>query len=375
MTRVLIMAGGTGGHIYPALAVADELSALGAQVIWLGTRKGLEATIVPGRGIDIEWISVGGLRGKTMLHWVLAPLRLMIALMQSLAVLLRRRPMVVLGMGGFVTGPGGLATSLLRKPLVIHEQNAIPGTTNRILARLATRVLEAFPNTFPGRVHAMNCGNPVRRDICRLPSPEQRFKNRGGPLRLLVLGGSQGAEALNQAVPLALQKFSTAGRPLVWHQAGARHFESAQHRYSQAGIAAMRLEPYIEDMAEAYSWADIVLCRAGALTIAELAAAGLGSILVPYPFAVDDHQTKNAALLVDAGAAVLLPQDELNGEILADLLGGFIDQNEAPQANQGQTLAIERSRLLMMADKARALASPDAAQTVAQVCLRLGRET
>lgn len=359
VTRVLIMAGGTGGHVFPALAVADELRARGADVIWLGTRAGLEADIVPAAGIDMEWITIRGLRGKGWLGWLLAPLRILVAMAQTLAVMLRRRPMAVLGMGGFVTGPGGVVSWLLRKPLLIHEQNAVAGLTNRLLAPLANHVMAAFPGLLSQRRNGVTTGNPVRAAIASLAAPAERFAARSGALRLLVLGGSLGAEALNGAVPEALAALPAAARPQVWHQAGKRHAERTQARYREHAVDG-RVEPFIADMAAAYGWADLVICRAGALTVAELAAAGVGSILVPYPHAVDDHQTRNAACLVDAGAALLLPQSTLTGATLAQLLGRFCG---TPHNGDG------RPRLLDMANAARRLARPDAAASVAALCL------
>jgi UDP-N-acetylglucosamine--N-acetylmuramyl-(pentapeptide) pyrophosphoryl-undecaprenol N-acetylglucosamine transferase len=262
--------------------------------------------------------------------------------------MLRQRPVVVLGMGGFVTGPGGLMTWLLRKPLVIHEQNAIAGLTNRLLAPLAQRVLEAFPGTFHGK-HITHTGNPVRRAIADLPIPEQRFAARSGVLRLLVLGGSLGARALNEVVPAALAQLSS--RPEVWHQTGSRNLDETLEHYRAAAVTA-RVEPFIEDMAAAYGWADLVVCRAGALTVAELAAAGVGAVLVPYPYAVDDHQTRNAAYLSDAGAAVVIQQAEFTRERMCELWTSLAD----------------RARLLAMAQAARGLAQPQAAATVAALC-------
>src|SRR3569832_1594395 len=266
----MIMAGGTGGHVFPALAVAAELRARGADVFWLGTRRGLEAKLVPNAGIAMEWVSVAGLRGKGALTLLLAPFRLLRAALQVLAIILRQRP-----------------TVLLRKPRVIHEQNSIAGMTNRLLAPLAQRVCAAFPGTFK-RKDILHTGNPVRREIAELSAPAQRFAARGGPINLLVLGGSLGARALNEMVPAAVATMST--RPSIWHQTGSRHLDEARAAYERAGVSA-RIAPFIDDMAEAYTWADLVLCRAGALTVAELAAAGVGAVLVPYPHAVDDHQT------------------------------------------------------------------------------------
>jgi len=353
--RILIMAGGTGGHVFPGLAVAQELRDRGVEVVWLGTQRGLESRLVPAAGIQLEWIAVSGLRGKRLGSWLLAPLRLLTALVQSLVVIMRHRPTAVLGMGGFAAGPGGVMTWLLHKPLVIHEQNAIPGLTNRLLARLASRVLEAFPGSFPAKRHAVHTGNPVRADIAALESPERRLAGRDGPVRLLVLGGSQGARALNQAVPAALAQVRPRLALEVLHQAGAHHIDDARRAYQEAGVKA-QVEPFLDGMAQAYAWADLVLCRAGALTIAELAAAGLGSVLVPFPFAVDDHQTHNAGYLVDAGAARLIPQADLTPGRLGEAL---------------IELCSRRSVLQEMACAARRLAKPDAAAQVAAHCLEV----
>ncbi|CAK0750589.1 N-acetylglucosaminyl transferase [Gammaproteobacteria bacterium] len=348
--RVLVMAGGTGGHVFPALAVAKELQALGMEVVWMGTRTGLEARLVPEAGYPVEWITVTGLRGKGAMNWVLAPWRLLRALGEALLALRRVAPEVVLGMGGFATGPGGLAAWLLRRPLVIHEQNSVAGLTNRLLARLATRVLEAFPDTFPPRVNAVFTGNPVRPEIAKL-ARESRDEI-GKPWRLLVLGGSQGAAALNAVLPDALALLSPQARPEVWHQSGARLLEQTEIAYRAAGITA-RIDAFITDMAAAYQWADLVLCRSGALTVAEIAAAGVAAVLVPYPHAVDDHQTHNARLLLDAGAAQILPQKTLNPHCLAEVLR---DLGENPE------------RLRAMGRAAHAVARPAAtADVVARV--------
>lgn len=354
---VLIMAGGTGGHVFPALAAAECLRERGVPVIWLGVRTGLEATLVPKAGIPMEWIEVAGLRGKGLRRRLLTPFMLARALWQARAVLRRLQPAVVLGMGGFVSGPGGIMARLLGIPLVVHEQNAIAGLTNRILARLANQVLQAFPGTFPPQRRALTVGNPVRQTIADLPPPAARFAGREGRTRLLVLGGSQGALALNQLVPQALALLGDAERPEVWHQAGGRLQDAAQAAYQQAGMS-VRLTPFINDMAEAYGWADVVLCRAGALTIAELAAAGVGAVLIPFPFAVDDHQTANARFLEQGGAALLIQQADLTVERLADLL---------------RELGSDRARLLAMAEAARRLAKIEAAEQVARVCLEQAR--
>ena len=353
---ILVMAGGTGGHVFPALAVARVLRAQGAEVVWLGTRAGLEARVVPAAGFPVAWVRVRGLRGKGLAQRLQAPFMLALALLQSLWVMARLRPAAVLGMGGFVTGPGGLVAWLLRRPLLIHEQNSVAGMTNRWLAPLARQVLAAFPGALPG---ARLTGNPVRDDIAALPAPAARLAGRAGAPRLLVLGGSLGAQVLNETLPAAIALLPDALRPEVWHQTGTRHLEAGRAAYIAADVPA-RVEAFVEDMAAAYGWADLVVCRAGALTVAELAAAGVGAILVPYPHAVDDHQTGNARYLADQGAALLLPQPELNAARLGGLLGELFG---------------DRERLRDMAQKARALARPDAAEQVARACLAAaGRE-
>ena len=297
---ILVMAGGTGGHVYPALAVARALEAHDQDIVWLGTHRGLEARVVPAAGIDMEWISIKGLRRKSFLTLLIAPFQLAWALMQAIAVIWRRRPSAVLGMGGFVSGPGGLAAWLTRRPLVIHEQNAAAGLTNRLLARLARVVLQAFPGSFNSSVVAETVGNPVREDIAAVAAPAARYGERQGPLRLLVVGGSQGALALNLTVPEALSKLPADERPLVRHQCGERTFDKAQSAYAEHGVE-VELLAFIEDMAAAYAWADLVVCRSGALTVAELCAVGLPALFVPFPGAVDDHQTANARPMADAG--------------------------------------------------------------------------
>lgn len=357
MTRVLIMAGGTGGHVFPALAVAEELRAAGVEVLWLGTPEGIESRIVPAAGFAFEPVRIRGLRGKGILGWLLLPVRMARAMARSLVVIMRYRPKAVLGMGGFVSGPGGLVARLLHKPLLVHEQNALAGFTNRWLARIATRVLVAFEGSLPERLRPVVTGNPVRRAIESLPAPEGRFGARSGRLHLLVLGGSLGAQALNETVPEALAACAPGMRPEVWHQAGRAAPESVADDYRGRGIAA-RVEPFIEDMAAAYAWADLVVCRAGALTVSELAAAGVGAILVPYPYAVDDHQTHNARWLVEAGAARILQEGpdlaRRIGDLLAELSPGG-----------------ERDRLLDMARAARARARPGAASLVSRHCLEV----
>jgi UDP-N-acetylglucosamine--N-acetylmuramyl-(pentapeptide) pyrophosphoryl-undecaprenol N-acetylglucosamine transferase len=352
------MAGGTGGHVFPALALARLLRSRSYQVVWLGTRRGLEARIVPADNFPIEWLSVGGLRGKGLKTLLAAPFRLVLALYQALRVMRRHRPIVVVGLGGFVTGPGGVAAWLTRAPLVIHEQNAIAGFTNRRLAPLACEVLEAFPNSFAAGTKARPIGNPVRQEIFAVPPPAERFASRGGTIRILVIGGSLGAMRLNTVVPFALARL--AGGAIhcdVRHQAGERWAESARKSYADAKVRA-DVQPFIENMAEAYAWADLVICRAGALTISELAAAGVGAILVPFPAAVDDHQTHNARYLVSEGAAVLIADRELTAERLSEEL---------------QRLCAGRGKLLAMAERARLLARPQAAEELAASCLKFAR--
>jgi UDP-N-acetylglucosamine--N-acetylmuramyl-(pentapeptide) pyrophosphoryl-undecaprenol N-acetylglucosamine transferase len=350
---VLIMAGGTGGHVFPALAVAAELTALGVPVAWLGTRQGLEARVVPAAGYTLTSIRVSGLRGKGLPRVFIAPFMLTYALLQTLVVFLRLRPVAVLGMGGFAAGPGGFIAWLLRRPLLIHEQNSVPGLTNRLLAPLARTVLEGFPGSMPAARRAVAAGNPVRAGISALAAPETRFAGRSGALRLLVIGGSLGAQALNRVVPQAIARLPATERPRVHHQTGEAEVAGVRQSYREIGCDA-RVEAFIEDMAAAYAWADLVVCRAGALTVAELAVAGVAAILVPYPHAVDDHQTGNARYLADAGAALLMPQASLTAERLTEVLTRFIGR---------------RDTLLAMARRARELARPEAARRVARLCL------
>ena len=354
--RILIMAGGTGGHVFPALAVAHYLSERGHQVSWLGTHRGMESELVPANGFEIDYISIAGLRGNGMLGWLLAPLRVSRAIVQALGVVRRRRPQAVLGMGGFVTGPGGVAAKLSGKPLLIHEQNAIAGLTNRLLSNIANKVLEAFPDTFSGS-KVSHTGNPVRSDIAALTAPEQRFANRDSRLRLLVVGGSLGALALNEMVPQALAAIPEAVRPEVRHQCGKRHLEVTQDAYKKAGVVG-EVVPFIDDMAAQYEWADLVICRAGALTVSELALAGVASILVPYPYAVDDHQTANGGYLVSEGAAQLVQQRDMSVESLAQLISEF-----------STDVTAGREKLMAMAQNARRLAKPQATAEVATACL------
>ena len=408
--RVMILAGGTGGHVYPALAVAEELRTQDHTVTWMGTRAGLEARVVPEAGIAMEWLAVAGVRGKGWASRWKAPFMLVRACFQAWRILRRVRPAVVLGMGGFVSGPGGLMAKLMGIPLVLHEQNRVPGTTNRWLARWASVVLEAFPGSFPVIVGARCTGNPLRREIAVLweqtsvrelagktdsesrglvtvqtpppsggrlgggrdgklrqyqdsPSPQPPPAGSGSErlrrlksdpteaLHILVLGGSQGARALNETVPLALAKVQAPIR--VLHQTGEAMRAATEEAYRQAGVEA-RVEAFVRDMAEIYRWADLAVCRAGAMTVSELAAAGVPAILVPYPFAIDDHQTANARFLAEAGAAILLPQQEMDADSLATRLSD---------------LANDPARLRQFAERCRSLARPEAARRVAEICL------
>lgn len=351
---VLIMAGGTGGHVFPALAAARVLRERGFEPVWLGTKRGLEAKLVPPAQIEIEWISMSGLRGKGAATLLLAPFKVAMAIWQSLQVMRRRKPVVVLGAGGFVAGPGGVAAWLMRRPLVIHEQNAVAGMTNRMLSHFARRVLEAFPKSFPSGTPAEQVGNPVRREIAALAPPDQRFDSREGPLRMLIIGGSQGAAKLNATVPAALAAIDVASRPVVIHQAGERHIEVARQTYAKYGVKA-DVRAFINDMAEAYSWADVVVCRSGALTVSELAAAGLPAIFVPFAAAVDDHQTLNAKFLVDAQAGISIAERDLTPERLSQELNKMLSGG--------------REQLKAMAIRARSVAITDADVRLADACV------
>lgn len=349
---VMIMAGGTGGHIFPGLAVAAELAAQKIPVIWLGAAGGLETRLVPSNGIQLETIDIGGVRGKNLGTVLAMPFRLARAILAARAVLKRHAPRSALSLGGYAAAPGGMAARLAKVPLVVHEQNRIPGLTNRLLARFAQRVLTGFADVFP---RGEWVGNPVRASIAGITEPAQRFAGRDGPLRLLVLGGSQGAQSLNAALPEVLRRRGSRLPVTVRHQCGAKHFDKARASYMNAGIDA-DVVPFEEDMAGAYAWADLVICRAGALTLAELAAAGVPAILVPYPHAVDDHQTKNAQAMVDAGAARLVAEDD----DFVKRLGAAFEQ------------VSQRAQLLRMAMAARTLAKPDAARRIADICVEVG---
>lgn len=348
---LMVMAGGTGGHVYPAMAVADYMQTLGWRIVWLCTDGGMENRLIEGKAYNKAMITMRGVRGKGLLGWLLLPFKLLVALKQSISAIRTHKPNVVLGMGGFAAFPGGLMAKLLGKPLVIHEQNSIAGLTNKTLSLIANRVLAAFPSAFKGNAELV--GNPVRRDITQSPMPEARYENRTGKLRLLVVGGSLGATALNDVIPKALATLAEHDRPEIVHQAGEKHIDALRANYHAASVAA-DARAYIKDMAEMYEWADVVICRAGALTIAELACVGVASVLVPFPYAVDDHQTYNAKYLSDNGASLLIQQAEFNvakaGEVLRNLT---------------------REICLQMAIKARALAKPEATEAVAKICMEV----
>ncbi len=345
---LLIMAGGTGGHIFPGLAVAEEARAAGWEVVWMGARGGMEERLVPRHGIPAAWIRARAARGKGLLQKLLLPANLLYSFWESARQIRRIRPDVVLGLGGYVAFPGGMMASLLGRPLALHEQNAIAGLANRVLAGVSDKVMVAFPEALK---KAEWTGNPVRREIAAIAPPAERFTARAGPLRLLVVGGSLGAQALNEAVPHALALLKD--RPSVVHQSGEKHLESLRAHYAAAGVQG-ELVAFIDDMARRYAEADLVICRAGAVTIAELSAGGMASVLVPFPHAVDDHQTANARFLAEHGAAILLPQAELTPQRLSQLIAG-----------------LDRKALLGMAEKARALGKPEAARTVALRCMQL----
>lgn len=347
--RIMVMAGGTGGHVFPALAVARELRSRGVEIEWFGTQRGIESQLVPANEIPLHFIDVAGVRGKGVMALLKAPFLLMKAVSQARALLKERQPDAVLGMGGFASGPGGLAARMLGIPVVIHEQNAVAGTTNRYLSRLAKRVMEAFPGSLPkGEL----CGNPVREEISQLPEPALRLQRNGDHLHLLVLGGSLGAQAINDVLPEAIKRLPANERPLIWHQAGRDRAVQTSEKYSDAGVDA-QVVSFIDDMAEAYGWADLVVCRAGALTVSELAAAGVGSVLIPFPHAIDDHQTRNGQWLVNNDAARMMQQAEMSPEKLAVML---------------QQLLADREQLLAMASSARQLAQPQATEMVANAC-------
>jgi len=348
---VMVMAAGTGGHIFPGLAVAHSLDDRGASVSWLGTPQGLENRVVPPTGIHLDRIPIEGLRGRGLLGWLAAPLRIARAMLAARRVFIQQRPSCVLSMGGYVAGPGGVMAWIMGIPLIVHEQNAIAGLTNRLLRPLARRVMTGFPETLK---HGEHCGNPVRSSIAELPPPEQRYRDREGPLRVLVIGGSLGAAAFARTIPLALARLEPDRRPVITHQAG-RQLDATRDAYAEAGVDGQVVE-FIDRMEQAWGEADLAICRAGALTVAELAAAGVPAILVPFPYAVDDHQTANARYLTDGGAGWLMPESDFGPERLAEQLAG-----------------LTRDQLASMADKARALARPRADERVAAACLEVAR--
>jgi UDP-N-acetylglucosamine--N-acetylmuramyl-(pentapeptide) pyrophosphoryl-undecaprenol N-acetylglucosamine transferase len=343
---IMIMAGGTGGHIFPALAVAHSMRDAGWRVVWLGNPDGMEAKLVPQHRFEMVNLKFAALRGKGILRKLLLPLNLLKGFWQAQKAIRQVQPDVVLGMGGYITFPGGMMAALLGKPLVVHEQNSVAGLANRVLASVADRIVTGFPDVLKKGVWA---GNPVRPEIAKLGPPAERFAERTGALRVLVIGGSLGAQALNEIVPKGMALLAESEQPQIVHQAGEKHIEGLKANYAAVGVQAHCVS-FIEDMAGAYEWADLVICRSGALTVAELAATGVASILVPFPHAVDDHQTGNAKFLVNVGGAFLLPQSELTPESIA-LIRNY-----------------SRGQLLEMAEKARSLAKPDATEEVANIC-------
>ena len=356
---IMVMAGGTGGHVFPALTVAEYLRSQGETIVWIGTRSGIEARLVPAAGFPIEWLRVQGLRGKGLVTRVMAPFKLMIACWQALIILRRNNPRVVLGMGGFAAGPGGLMAWLMRIPLVIHEQNAVAGLTNRILSHISRISFFAFPEAAKGIKRSSVVGNPVRQELLSIATPQQRLASRSEAMaiNLLVIGGSLGARTLNQVLPAALAKLDREQRPRVRHQCGAGHEQDCRQLYQQQGITA-DISPFIDDMKAAYEWADLVVCRAGAMTIAELSAVGIASILVPFPYAVDDHQFFNAEYLVQAAAAIRIRENEFNGDLLAGTLSRLIE---------------DRKELFNMACHARAVSYSNATEQIAAGVLREAR--
>ena len=352
MKTLMVMAGGTGGHIYPGLAVADCLRDAGWRIVWLGNPDGMESRLVPARGYEMAWVRFAALRGKGLLTKLLLPVNLLRGFWQALRELSRVMPDVVLGMGGYITFPGGMMAALTGRPLVLHEQNSVAGLANKVLAAVADRAMTGLPRALRKGEWG---GNPVSDDIAILPAPAERFAGRSGPLRVLVVGGSLGATALNEIVPQALALIDRALRPVVTHQSGTRQIDALRANYADAKVEG-ELLPFIDNMAARYADADLVICRAGALTVAELAAAGVGSVLVPFPFAVDDHQTRNAEFLANSGAAVLIQQRDLTAGRLAELLG-----------------SMTREQLTEMAQRARAVARPEATRMVAEACAALAK--
>ena len=349
---VLIMAGGTGGHIFPGLAVAEVLRQKNIPVRWLGAKGGMEARTVPAAGIELDLVAISGLRGKGLKRWIRMPFMLLRAVWQARRLLAANPPACAVSFGGYVAAPGGIAAWTRGIPVLVHEQNRIPGMTNRLLSRFSRKILQGFPGTFPEYLSAIDSGNPVRREVAALPGPQLRLAGRTGPVRVLITGGSQGAQVLNLVVPAALKLLPASIAIEVRHQAGAKRVDEALDAYTEAGVDA-EVQPFINDMAEAYAWADLVICRSGALTVAELAAAGVASVLVPYAYAVDDHQTRNAEYLSFATAAIILSQSSFEPRVLATAL---------------EPLLADRAVLLSMAIAARQLALPDAAEKVVEAC-------
>ena len=356
--KVLILAGGTGGHIFPGLAVAASLRKQGIAVHWLGAAGGMECQKVPAANIPFDTVAIAGLRGKGIRRWMSLPWQLFKAIRQAKGIIRKNRPNCAVSFGGYAAGPGGIAARFSGVPLVIHEQNRIPGLTNRVLARFSNRVLQAFPGTWPKSLKAETCGNPVREALTGITPPQQRLAGRSGKLRVLVTGGSQGARALNEFLPTAIARLPVDLTVEIRHQAGKGRATETSQAYSQAGIEA-EVSEFIEDMAAVYEWADLVVCRSGALTVSELAAVGIASVLVPFPFAVDDHQTRNAEFLVSAGAARLQPESSCSAETLSGVLAELLS---------------DRKTLLNMAVAARELAMPDAAEHVAQICIQSSKK-
>ena len=352
---IMIMAGGTGGHVFPGLAVAEALRARDWSVVWLGTERGIEARVVPPHGIEIEWITIAGVRGRGVAAYLSAPFRIAAAVAQAFSALRRRRPAAVLGMGGFVAGPGGFAAWLARKPLVLHEQNSVAGTTNRLLAPLAAKIFASFPDSFPAWARAEVVGNPVRHSIAPADAPRERLgARRAERRRLFIIGGSQGARALNRALPLALAEMPREQRPEVWHQAGRLGVEETRAAYAAAGVEA-RVDAFVDDIASAFCWADLVVARAGTSTLAELAAIGVGAILVPLPTAIDDHQTMNARHYTAGGAGLAIAEKDLDTHFAQAMAGCLSDHD----------------RLIAMAEGARREARLDAADRIARACVEL----
>lgn len=345
--RLMVMAGGTGGHVYPAIAVADALQAKGWDVVWLATEGGMENRLIADKPYKTAVIQMKGVRGKGLMSWIQLPVKLMSAMLQARKAIKQYQPTVVLGMGGFAAFPGGVMAKLSGLPLVIHEQNSVAGLTNKVLSLLATRVLAGFPQAFKKNVTVV--GNPVRKDLYDLPKPSERYASHAGALKVLVVGGSLGAAALNEILPKAFALIAQNERPEIVHQSGEKHLATLQANYEQSGVIAQSVA-FIKDMAGAYQWADLVICRAGALTVAEITSVGVASVLVPFPYAVDDHQTSNARHLVDGQAAILIPQHKLEVETLAALIKDFT-----------------RAKCAQMAEHARSLALPNATNDVAKV--------